>query len=69
MKQPARVARRRTDDTRRKLLAGVAVLNRVIGRVGRIRWMRKQLGSGLTRAAERSLFGLRSADCPRLRRA
>ena len=50
--------RRRSDDTRRKRLAGEAVLKRVIQRVGRIRWLRRQLDSGLTRAAERSMFRL-----------
>ena len=49
---------RRSDDTDRKRLAGVAVLKRVIQRAGRIRWLRKQLDSGLTRAADRDMFRL-----------
>lgn len=49
---------RSSDDTRRKLLAGRAVLERTIQRAGRIRWLRKQLDSGLTRAADRDMFRL-----------
>ena len=53
-----RDTRRRTDDTRRKLLSGQAILNRVIRRVGKTRWLRRLMDAGLTRAADRSLFRL-----------
>ena len=52
---------RRAEDTARKLLTGRAVLKRAIRRLGRIRWLRRQLNAGLTRAADRSLFRLEGA--------
>ena len=58
----ARDVRRRTDDTRRKFLAGQAILMRAIGRLGRVRWLQRQLDAGLTRAAERRLFGLKDGE-------
>ena len=51
-----RANRRREDDTRRKMLAGVAVLNRVVQQPGLISLLRRLLDLGLTRAADRSMF-------------
>ena len=53
-----RANQRREDDTRRKTLAGLAVLNRVLRQPGLISLLRRLLDLGLTRAADRSMFNL-----------
>lgn len=54
--------RRKTDDTRRKLLVGQVVLERVRTRPPLTLWLRRQLTEGLTRAPDHAMFGLKSTE-------
>ena len=49
---------REEENTRRKVLAGTAVLYRALERLGLIPWLRRVLDTGLTRAYDRSMFRL-----------
>ena len=44
--------------TRRKILTGTAVLDRILTRLGLIGWLRRVLDAGLTRSCDRALFNL-----------
>ena len=53
-----RDAARAVEATRRKLLTGTAVLDRILERLGLIGWLRRVLDAGLTRSCDRALFNL-----------